>query len=500
MAEKIAQPKLAPLLALALVLINLPVAAVDEKTKSDIPADYAYALPLQVSGKQGVVGFRLPLPVYQNAKTGALNDLRVFDARGNRQPFALYHPQPETPPLRSTLAANIFPIEAMRSAAGPATIDLDIRTRADGSVLSVQARTGKGANRTAVLSSLLLDFGTDADVAVTTAAANPMRIDALRFTLPATQADYTAEVWLETSADLKRWDMIGAAELRWLRNDNAQTLASDRLEFSPQSFRYARLTWRRGEPLLFASIQAETVTRKVAEPVRETLWIQPTRARQAGDLAYLAGIAIPVEQIALRFSEPNIVYPVALGEYVERPSRNTGKPTEWLFQARTGATFYQITQNEQTRLSGAVQIGGAHAQEWVIRPQTKGATAMPELGLSWQPATLVFLAGGTPPYTLSFGRADADNAAQTLNLVAPNFSAQELGQLELAQAGVLQTSAGSVQADSAAAQAGMSARNRSLMLWGVLLLGVLVLGGMAWRLVRQMKGAPPSGARDRGQD
>ena len=474
------------------------------KRQNPIRLPITYALPLQVSGKQGVVGFRLPLPVYQNAKTGALNDLRVFDARGNQQPFALYHPQPEAPPQRTTLAANIFPIKAMRSAAAPASIDLDIRTRADGSVLSVQARTGKGANSTAAVSSLLLDFGPDA--AVTTSIANPMRIEALRFSLPPGQADYTAEVWLETSTDLKRWDTIGAAELSWLRNDNAQTLASDRLEFNPQSFRYARLTWRRGEPLLFASIQAETITRKTAEPVHETLWIQPTRARQAGDLAYPAGIAIPVEQITLRFSEPNIVYPVALGEYVERPIRYnnqqgySGSPTEWLFQARVGTTFYQITQNEQTRHSGAVQIGGAHAQEWVIRPQTKGATAMPELGLSWQPATLVFLAGGTPPYTLSFGRIDADYAAQTLNQVAPNFSAQELGQLELAQAGVLQASAGSAQVDSAATQAGMSARNRSLMLWSVLLLGVLVLGGMAWRLVKQMKEPPLPEARDRDQD
>ncbi len=492
MPEKNIHPTL--VLLLALTLCNLPATAADDRTKSDTPADYAYALPLQISGKQGVVGLRLPLPVYQQARTAALDDLRVFDAHGNPQPFALYHPQPATPAQRSTLAANIFPIRAQRNtAAGPATFDLDIRTRADGSVLSVQARTGKGAGGGA-LSSLLLDFGADAiGTGTVTDTASPMRIEALRFTLPPAQTEYTAEVWLETSADLKRWDTVGAAELRWLRNDNAQTLASDRLEFSPQSFRYARLTWRRGEPLLFAGIQAETIIRKTAEPPRETLWIQPVRARQAGDLAYPAGIAIPVEQIALRFSEPNIVYPVALGQYVERPSRHSGNPTEWLFEARTRATFYQITQNEQTRRSGAIQAGDAHAQEWVIRPQTNGAGAMPELGLSWQPATLVFLAGGTPPYTLSFGRSDAVNAAQPLNQVAPNFSAQELGQLELAQVGALQSSAGNAQANSAAAQAGISARNRSLMLWGVLLLGVLVLGGMVWRLVKQMRSAPPAG-------
>ncbi len=493
MSEKLPTVIFATLLA-TLALPSSPAAA-DEKTKSDTPADYAYALPLQVSGKQGVVGFRLPLPVYQQARTATLDDLRVFDALGNIQPFALYHPQLATPPKRGALGASIFPIKSARNtAAGGVGIDLDIRTRPDGSVLSVRTRSGPSPTATTALSSLLLDFGPDAIAG--NDSANPLRIEALRFTLPVGQSEYLAEVWLEISSDLKRWDTVGATELRWLRNDNAQTLTSDRLEFSPQSFRYARLTWRRGEPLLFAAIQAETITRVSAEPLREILWIKPTRAMQAGDLAYPAGIGIPVEHIALRFSEPNIVYPVAIGQYVQRPIRPgngqsySGAPTEWRFEARSTATFFQITQNEQTKRSGAVPLGGAHAQEWVIRPQSKAASAMPEVGLSWQPSTLVFLAGGTPPYRLAFGRGDAVNAAQPLSQVAPNFSAQELAQLEMAQAGTIQAAGGNAQGANAATDAGMSARNRSLLLWGVLLLGVLVLGVMVWRLLKQMKSPP----------
>lgn len=473
---------LLPLLGLALT-----AQAATEQTKPDTPADYSHALPLQVSGKQGVVGLRLPVAVYQHARSANLDDLRVFDAKGVAQPFALYRPPVAAAEQRTKLPASIFPVKATAQT-GDASVDLDIRTRADGSVISVHTKSTTG-NGAAALKSLILDFGPGA----LGKTDQPTQIDALHFT-PAKAGDYTAEIWLETSSDLKHWQTAGAAELRWLSNDQAQTLASDRLEFSPQSFRYARLTWRRGEPAAFARIEAEARTRKAAEPTRDTLWITARDGRQPGELAYPAGIAIPVEQIALRFAEPNIVFPIALGRYVERPARRRdGNLTEQVFQPQLHATFYQITQDGQTRRSGALHVGSGHAQEWILRPQTAGNPARPELGLSWQAATVVFLNGGTPPYTLSFGRADAKPAARPLDQVAPGFTPQELGQLEQAQPGALTTGPGSAAAASAATQAGLAAQQRTYVLWGVLLLGVLVLGGLAWKLVRQMNAAPKSG-------
>ena len=478
-------------LALILALIAMAAIAADQP-KSDTPADYAYVLPLQVSGKQGVVGLRLPLSVYQRAQMAGLEDLRIFDAHGSLQPFALYQPQASIAAQRARLKAAIFPVKAAGTPkVSTAGFELDIRTRADGSVMSVHTRSGGVDNSGAKLSSLILDFGATMDTSKAS-TNNATQIDALRFSPPANQQNYSAEVWLESSRDLKVWNTVGATELRWLSNDSAQTLASDRLEFSPQTFRYARLSWRRGEPLQFANIEADTTTRQAAEPPRETLWIQPVQARLPGDLAYPAGIAIPVEQISLRFAEANIVYPLAFGLYSERPSRYSGSPTEWVFVPRSNATFYQISQNEQTRKSGAVWIGGGHAPEWIIHPLSAGASAQPELGISWQPATLVFLAGGVAPYTLNFGRSDIRSAAQSLSQVAPNFSTQELAQLEQAQFGALQTRAVALGADSDAAKAGLSARNRSFILWAVLLLGVVVLGGMAWRLTKQIN-TPPRG-------
>lgn len=466
----------------AIFLLMLSVAPALAEQKSDTPADYAYALPLQVTGKQGVVGFRVPQSVYLHAKTAHLADLRVFDAKGIAQPYALHRPQPEIPEQHKFLTATIFAVRSdANPASGAAAFDLDIQTRPDGSVKSVQAHSGKAhVNNPTPLTSLLLDFG------ATPKGNENTLIEALRFTLPKGQTNYSAEIWLETSSNLKKWKTIGVAELSWLTNDSALTLSNDRLEFSPHAFRYARLNWRHGTPIQFAAIQAEIVTRQSSEPLRETLWIKPVAGKQPGDLAYPSGIALPVEQVSLKLTEPNIVFPLALGYYAERPNHKPGQPTEWIFQAQTRATFYQITQNGETRRSGALMVGLSHQNEWVIHPQNPAVTAQPELGLSWQPATLVFLAGGSRPYTLSFGRSDATPAVQALNQVAPGFTPDEFNQLEQAQAGELQTKYVSEEGDSAAVRASLSARNRTLILWGVLLSGVALLGGMAWRLVQQI--------------
>ena len=60
--------------------------------KSDRPADYAYSIPVQMNGQQGIVALRLPEAVYLNARSANLDDLRVFDANGAAKPFSLDGP------------------------------------------------------------------------------------------------------------------------------------------------------------------------------------------------------------------------------------------------------------------------------------------------------------------------------------------------------------------------------------------------------------------------
>jgi len=477
---KTKRTSLSPLVLSAILILSpLGAKAAEKEEPSDLPADYSHALPLAVTGKQGVVGFRLPQVVYLHARRADLADLRVFDAAGAKQPFALYQPSPQTREQQQSWPVKRFPVLARRGRTVDG-IDLDIKTGADGTLLSVKTKPGQDAQAGQALAGLVLDLGQSAD------KAKPL-IGALRFKPPTARPAYSAQVWLEVSDDLKHWDTIGAAELSWLVNaQTAETLANDRLEFSPRAFRYARLSWRGGDPVDFAGITAESVEQTADAPVLEKLALQPAPGRKPEDWVYRAGLAIPVEKIDLRFREPNVVLPAEVGTYRERPARTLGQPNEWVFQPLARTVFYQINQAGKTRRSGEWSVPVSHYSEWVVRPQTPSAS-QPELTLIWQPATLVFLAGGQAPYTLAFGREDAKPAAVELAQVAPGFAVEELAQLEQAQAGPLATRQAADSTASAAAKAGQAAQNRMLILWAVLLAGVGVLGAMVWRLFRQMK-------------
>jgi hypothetical protein len=470
---------------LSLLLAVLPAAAAQIAEPPDLPAQYSHALGLTVSGQQGVVGFRLPQSVYLNARSAALADLRVFDATGTKQPFALYAPSPQTLTQQQAWAVKRFPVTA--NSAQPQSVDgisLDIKTGSDGTLISVKTGTDKTAQTEAdeKLIGLVLDVGRPEE-------ANRPLIGALRFKLPTTRSAYSGQVWLEVSDELIHWETIGTAELSWLVNpQTAETLSHDLMEFAPRRFRYARLSWRQGEPIDFADIIAESVEQTADSPLLENLTLQAEPGKTPGDWLYRAGIAIPVEKIELRFNEPNVVLPAEIGRYQERPAKTPGQRITWVFQPVTRSVFYQINQAGNERRSGVWPVPLSHSAEWVVRPQTPNAS-QPELKLIWQPATLVFLAAGQPPYTLAFGRNNAQAAAVELAQVAPGFSTQELRQIEQAQAGPLQIQQ-TPQADdiqSAEQKANAAAQTRTLILWAVLLAGVAVLGTMVWRLFRQMQ-------------
>lgn len=463
------------------------LALASDDPPSDQAADYSYNLRLTVTGQQGVVGFRLPLAVYLNSRSADLSDLRVFDAAGGKPPFALYLPRPQNHTQIQSWPVKQFPVTASGQQSKPVDeIELDIQTGTDGSLLSVKTKSAKGRplGNNQALAGLVLDLGQPKQP--DKPDVKPL-ISALRFALPPGKQPYSAQVWLEASDNLKQWETIAAAELNWLVDtQTAETLVNDRLDFAPRAFRYARLSWRSGEPLRFAGITAESAEQTAETPKLDSLLLQPDTGRKADDLLYHAGIAIPVEKIDLHFTEPNIVLPAQVGTYRELPSKQLGKPNEWMFVPLIRNVFYRITQSGQPRHSAPVSVPATHYAEWVVRPQTP-TKSKPELGLLWQPATLVFLASGNPPYTLAFGREDAKSAAADLSQVAPGFSVQELMQLEQAQAGSLQSQPKATESDRLANSARISAQTRTIVLWGILLLGVAVLGTIAWRLFKQIK-------------
>jgi hypothetical protein len=449
---------------------------------SDAPADYSHLLPLTAASSQGVLQVRLPRDVYLHARSPLLNDVRVFDARGLPQPFALRPVTVASSTSHIDAPLTIFPL--MGAGAAAAQLDLDVRTATDGRLLSVKVRptpdSTPGAGQSVQpprLAGLILDLGQRAR---TTQPAP--QYNALRFTLPPGQRDYSAQVWLETSDDMKRWEAVGAAELNWLVNQDAQTLANDRLDFVARPFRYARLTWRSGAPLQFAAIVAEQPVQTRAAPPAEQLLVQPVAGEQPQDLVYPTPPAIAPTTVGLQFGASNVVLPALLGIYRTVPARQAGS-TVRRFDPVVNTTFYRITQDGQTRSSGDLDVPPLHATQWVLRTNA-GANLVsikPTLRLGWQPATLVFLASGNAPYTLAVGRERAVAAERPLDQVAPGFSDAELQKVERATAGPATVQEG---AQATTVEENVDAQRRLLVLWGVLLLGTGALAFMVWRLLR----------------
>lgn len=448
-------------------------AAAVASAASDTPRDYTHLFPLAVSGKPSVVQLQLPRDVYLNARSPALNDLRIFDAQGVPQPFALRQPEEEVGTVHRALPVRIFPLMAARSDTPLA--GLEVSTASDGRVLSVRLPAqGRAAGKAGEsLAGLVLDLRQDG-------SGDPPLVDALHFTLPAGRSNYSGQVWLEASDDLKRWDTVGVAELSWLSNASEETLANDRLEFAPRPMRYARLGWRSGEPLQFAAIKAQSPLRRETPAPTESLLLQPQPGRDPRDLQYTRPAGLAQLRAGLQLDSGNAVLPATLGRY--RQQQHSGR---YRFEPALRTTFYRLEQGDKERVSDDIEVPPWLGQQWVLRfdqpPRLK-----PALRIRWQPATLVFVAGGTPPYALAVGRDNAAPWARGIAEVAPGFTPAELRAVQHATPGKAQEQA-EVLADAARrASADTSAAQRRLMvLWGVLLLGVAVVAGMVWRLLRQ---------------
>jgi Protein of unknown function (DUF3999) len=460
---------------------------------NDSIGQYTHALPLTFSGKDGLIQLRLPREVYLHARSTDLSDVRLFDARGNRVAFALMTPPPEERTSHRTVAVKVFPLMGV-GGAGQIPAGVDIRTSPDGTLVSVNARIGAPGTAAQMLAGLVMDVRQSGNGA--NAGEKPL-IDALTLTLPPGVTNYSARVVLDVSDDLVEWSTVGEAQLNWLTNSATETLANDHIEFEPRAFHYARLSWRNGTPLHFASVSAQLPHRVDSSPGPDTLLLEPEPGKFEGDLLYRTAHALPVQMVGLKFKEQNIVMPAVVGRYVELPSRKHGVPNTSQFEPFLSTTFYQLTQAGKPRASRDVAVLPKHADQWVVRPQGS-AIGNPALRIGWWPATMVFVANGAGPYTLAVGRDAVASAQLGLEHVAPGFTPSELLALEHAKAGPAQPQPQrSVAAvPSEVDQAGQAARGKTAMLWGVLLLGLLVLGAMTWAMVKQLRNTGPATTGD----
>lgn len=457
----------------ALAALALCAPAVCAADAPDTAARYSHALPLQVSGKQAVIQLRLPRDVYLHARTPELADLRVFDSAGAAQPFALT--EATAAQQRSLeLPCRIFPIRQPARAGGRLD-DLQVRLARDGTVVSVTPHADAAGGGADTLAGLVLDLGTLPQGAT---------VSSLTLAPPSSAGNYSAQLIAEASDDLQNWQPLAETTVSWLVNASGESVSSNRIAFPAQRLRYVRLRWADGQPAEFAAVTAQASQTQDAPQQWDDVTLPGQRVAGGRDLVYAAPLAVPAERVGVVLHEQNVVLPVAIGRYAPRPPGIPGQTVAADFIPFASATFYKLNQDGAARVAGDVAIPQTHLAQWVLRPKADVA-ALPDLHLRWRPATLVFVAGGRPPYTLAFGRANAPSARLPLEQVAPGFDARDLGRLETAGTGKLVEQHAGAAAD-AAGQDGAQGRVR--WLWALLVAGVGALAWMAWRLVAQLRG------------
>lgn len=470
-------------LRIAFVSLAATVFTVAAAAQGDSPGDYAYRIPLSASGTQAVVQLQLPRAVYLEARTADLRDLRVFDAAGTALPFALFEPAAQSRETRSTAPVAVFPVRVSAGASAGASSrlpdGLQIRTDASGAVISVTAPPARNTGE--VLGSLVLDLH-----GAGPAAKEAGPIGALVLSLPPGMNSYGARLALEASDDLASWETLVETSVSWLDNGQGASVRKDRIEFAPHTFRFARIRWLEGTPVEFGAIRAERIARLRTAAQSDSVVLQPRSGTTGQDLLYDAPIGVPADAVGLELHGQNVVLPALIGHYRKLPGSGHDKLAAVQLQPVANATFFQLMQDGQRRVSGDIDIAPTHAAQWVVRPQAKGADR-PGLRLRWTPARMVFLAGGKGPYTLAFGHSGVQSNQVPLSQVAPGFSMRELAALEGAKAGEPVRQGGAGNAGDEPAAAG----KQSIWLWALLVAGVAALGLMAWKLSRQLKESGP---------
>lgn len=426
----------------------------------DSPADFSVRLPLVVSGAGPWYRLELPLAVQLSARQSDLRDVRVFDAAGQPQAFALLRESAQRVQNRALDPVKAFPLTGQGDA--PPASSVRIQAAGNGTLIEVSPGAADAALR-----GWLLDAS------------------AIKAPLHQLHLDWSGEregfqrFSIEASDDLQHWRSWGEGQVARL------SFAGERVEqrevaLPGQSARYLRLLWPAGQ------VPPTTLSAQLASASPSTLpaplaWSEPL-AGSAGDNGeytwQLPGV-LALEQVRIELTQANSLAPVTLSG---RSENNQG----WRVLGQ--GLLYRLTQSEREVVQDRLYLPGQAVRQLKLQVDGRGGGLgrdAPRLSVAVRASQLIFLARGEGPYSLALGNATAVAANLPLSTLIPDYQPQRLEAL-----GQARLDPGAVVPATGAAAPGPGIDWKRIGLWAVLLLGVLALGGMAISLLRQSNAQP----------
>jgi len=425
--------------------------------------EFAYSVPLTLSGENALYQLEVPASVYEGVAHANLSDVRVFNGRGEIVPYA-WKPRPA--PGTQAAAWVELPFFPLRGSAGTSAEHLDVRAERSATGTIVRVISSHAATGSA---SALLGYLIDA-----TAFKHPVHEIDLDWREPA--AGLSATLHIEGSDDLQHWRTIVAAAPVVSLEFAGHKLIRKTVELPPAQYKYLRLTWAPGQDPLELTRLAGRPSDTMLEPARQ--WkAAPVRAGdKPGEYRFEAGGWMPVDRLRVTLPEPNTLVPVQV------LARNSDDQP-WTPVA--SGVLYRLTHSGREVSNADLSVGGLGRKQWLLRVETRGGglgSGVPQIEVGWVSQQIVFVARGAGPFLLVYGNGQAKADDLPIQTLVPGWHSDAELPATSATAGAQQTLAG-----PRALQ--VLPNYKTWALWASLALGVVLLGWMVWVLAREIKGA-----------
>jgi hypothetical protein len=221
----------------------------------------------------------------------------------------------------------------------------------------------------------------------------------------------------------------------------------------------------------------------VVDPEIQWRTLLPNQTGAPGVVEYNAQGLFPIEHVQLEFVE---LTDAALVRVRSRPDT----PADWTL--RHSGIFYAVDDPGGAIRNPPARIALTSDRHWRIETTAeRGWTTgrAPRLVVGWHPHELVFLAQGSPPYTLVYGSARVSASDAPVDaLLARLEEASRTSRVLVATLDEPRTAGGADALKPAPPV-------RRMVLWAVLIAAVAALAMLALRVVRDTNSPPASSSK-----
>jgi Protein of unknown function (DUF3999) len=417
------------------------------------PAYFSHNAPIAFNDPKAIaVTVRLPQWSYFASKH-QLADLRVFNAEGIAVAHQLMPILQNTPSSEFSVDAIAIRVDAdAKEVVGrEADIQLDIK----GKIAIHMSDIPKDSKPTAKakIAQWILDDPTLSSTA----------INNFRFEVDEThQADFEAEVTIESSEDLRTWQPVVSNQklLAYLGNHR---LAQLNITIPATKSRYWRIRSEGADLSRLVKIFANTPpeTTPVTEKITVDCQLSATKERV---LCPLKGVQLPVTSVQFNFGSQRVAFNALINTYKQLPQLEKLTPKQQPSQVSNG----MLTSSESTvfKLNGLA----IEALELMVQQGGQlGISTAPSVTVEWPGQQLSFLAHGSAPFTLAIG---ADQLLKRSEQVINSEWSTAIGIIKEP-----------IQQEPEAPS--KLTPKRPWLLWGLLASAVLMLGWMAIGLLKE---------------